>query len=244
MRYIGLVFHAPMQSWGASNLADVNKESPRNTYLIPTKSAILGILRSSLGEARTEEEDKLDLKSSRILVRVDRQGSLARDYNIAQRTHHGFRAGTTKEIPKFFIQDATFVVLFGHSRPETVDALLQSLQSPMWAPFLGRRSHVPTLPLLLGEIKTSSPRETLENLPVFWSKDEGPNKTILYTDSKIASTDKIKEMIDSPNFFNPQRRDYQNRTYGQYSKRHDKPINTKSIIETYAELKEKVNNDN
>lgn len=242
MRYLVLIFHAPLQSWGSTNLPDVNRESGRNTYLQPTFSGVIGLLRSSLGKERTDEEDDLGLKNIRLLTRTDRSGTVVRDYNVAEREHHGYRAGGTKEIPKYYLEDATFIVLVGHDNPNTITTLRKALNNPHWAPFLGRRAHVPSLPLCLGEVETTEPREFLQNLPVIWGASKITSKTILYTDSEPSDSDvELNTMVDYPLEFNPKKVKYASRTYVKFAQTVSRESSTsQELLTEVLELKERL----
>jgi len=216
MKYLGLLFHAPMQSWGAESLPDVNAGSPRNTQLLPTKSAVLGFLNSASGVSRGQEPP-YSSSDIRILTRSDRPGTLMRDYNVAQRTHHGYRAGTTKVIPKYYLQDATFTVLIGHEDVEIINQFHEAVNNPKWAPFIGRRAHVLSLPPTLGMIEAENPRQILEKTPVMWSKNEATTKTVLYTDSQIGKNDMVTAQTDEQLSHNIKDRAYGKREFAQYS---------------------------
>lgn len=243
MQYLIMILHGPLQSWGAVNLPDVNIESGRNTYTKPTFSGIVGLLRSALGEDRTREEDEYGLKNIRLLTRSDREGSISRDYTVAERTHHGFRAGQTKQIPKYYLEDATFVLMLGHENPNTIETLEQALKNPQWAPFLGRRAYIPTLPIYLGTVETKNPREYLQKLPIIWDKTSYHQKTVTYTDSFIENTVNVKTMVDYPTMFNPKKNQYSTRTYEQYIVSHQKPEQTPTtIIEQTLAITERITN--
>jgi CRISPR system Cascade subunit CasD len=228
-----------MQSWGAVNLPDVNAESPRNTYMKPTKSAVIGFIRSALGETR-DQEPQYDYNSLHMLTRTDRPGIIVKDYNVAQRTHHGFKAGATKVIPKYHLQDSTFCVLLGHENNEFINSIAKAIENPKWAPFIGRRAHILTLPPYLGIIETDSPREIIQTLPVIWDQKEHKQKTVLITDSMFNNQEKTNEMVDLAVNFNPKKRKYGLRSFAEYSieiKRETETINL-STIDQYAILKE------
>lgn len=225
MKYAGLFLHAPMQSWGGPSLPDPNSKSPRNTELHPTKSGILGMVRAALGKERGAPDEE-DLRQARILVRIDRRGFLGKEYQVAERTHHGFTAGKTKEIPKFFIQEATFVALVGHENANTVSKVTDALRNPEWAPFLGRRSYTPAFPVLLGDVELENPRRFLEDeLPVFWGADRVLTKRVSLQDSLVSDEERgvaIREAADEPLSFHPRDRSYGSRFFQVTTKIHNR----------------------
>lgn len=187
-----------MQSWGGKNMRTINRDSPKTTESQPTKSAILGLIRSSLGVNRGED-DNLDLKEFRIIIRNDNEGILKRDYSIAQRVHHGFKAGETKELPAYYLEDASFIVLIGHENAEAVSIVRDGLKNPFWAPFLGRRAYVPYLPVLLGTMETENPIEELSILPIFFNSSLSQKKDLIkVSDSEIKENTKTETFFDDP----------------------------------------------
>lgn len=238
MLFLAMVFHAPLQSWGAVNLPESNSASPRKTHLFPTKSAVIGLLRSALGVERGYG-DELDLDSLRILSRADRVGRVQRDYQISQRTHHGFNAGTTKEIPKMFLEESTFVVLVGHKDTAVVEKLSNAIQNPEWAPFFGRRAHVPSLPISLGTATSEDPRALLQELPVFWGEEERwlAEKTVPTYDSVGQGSDRPEVVIDQPVSFHPRDRNYTERTHYVFNTKAQREPKKLSIVEQYIEIR-------
>lgn len=236
MHILGLIFHGTMQSWGGVNMAEINRNSPKNTEMSPTKSAILGLLRSSLGTERGED-DTDNLKSLHILTRIDCPGLLARDYNVAERIHHGFRAGATKEIPRYNLQDATFITLVCSLDEALIQKLDDALQNPKWAPFIGRRAHVPTLPVLLGKTEHPEPANFLEELPVFWRKQEPESKKVTIVGTNLSKQNSTQFFFfDDPLSWDMKDRNYGMSEYEKYSLDCTKPEKIGSTLEQYGQL--------
>ncbi|MFO1322344.1 MAG: type I-E CRISPR-associated protein Cas5/CasD, partial [Burkholderiales bacterium] len=102
-----LWLEGPMQSWGTTSRFD-----ERDTQLEPSKSGVLGLLCAALGRDRSEPVD--DLAALRMGVRVDREGTVMRDFQTATGV---LVAGTGKAVldrtvvsPRFFLADAAFLV--------------------------------------------------------------------------------------------------------------------------------------
>ncbi len=208
MKYITLVFSGLMQSWGGQNLADYNAESPRYSESSPTKSAIFGMLRSALGVERGTDDTYI-LENLEIINRIDCSGVLVRDYTIAQRSHHGFFAGTTKEIPRYHLQDAIFITLIRHPDSVIQEQIKKALRSPVWAPFLGRRAYVPNLPIFLGEFDFNDPKTELNTLPVFWKPNEPKTKNVQIISNQIGTENMNSfEYYDSPLDWDMKKRSY------------------------------------
>ena len=126
----------PMQSWGMNAKFD-----RRDTQRAPTKSGVIGLVAAALGRRRNEGIN--DLNVLHFGVRVDREGTLLRDFHTAKSEKSAYV--TTR----YYLCDAVFLAGL-----EGDDALLQSiadaLKSPAFPPFLGRRSCPPEGKLLLG----------------------------------------------------------------------------------------------
>lgn len=126
----------PLQSWGASS-----RFARRTTERAPTKSGVLGLLAAAQGRDRSA--DIADLAALRFAVRLDQPGTRVRDYQTA---HH---ADTDKSMPvseRFYLSDAVFVAAV-EGDAELIDVLYAAIRSPVYLPFLGRRSCPPSRPL-------------------------------------------------------------------------------------------------
>ncbi len=147
----------PLQSWG-----DRSAFNRRETRPEPTKSGILGLLAAASGRARDDRID--DLLGLQLGVRVDQPGSLLRDYHTvsdyrgrplpqAGVSAKGVQKPTsppkhTHVTQRFYLQDAVFLAAL-HGPAALIDALAEAVRRPAFPLALGRRSCVPTQPLLL-----------------------------------------------------------------------------------------------
>lgn len=241
MYYVGLFFQGITQSWGGENGVSVNRESPRTTVGVPTKSAVIGLIRSSLGVPRGGEDD-YSLRKTRLITRTDTQGKIIRDYQIAQRTHHGYTAGDTKEIPKQLIEDGTYTVLLGFEQESTMESIAEALLFPKWSLYSGRRSNVFSLPIYLGNHNTENPRKFLEELPIIWSPKDATEKTVRFTDSTLLPTDSNYQTLkDEVLSWDMKEHLYGSRVQAIYNKKYTKPETVDSLTEQYINLKEKFN---
>ncbi len=126
----------PLQSWGVDS-----KFERRGTENIPTKSGLIGLLAAALGRRRSESVT--DLHQLRFGVRVDREGSLLRDYHTAKNQK------TAYVTQRYYLSDAIFLAGLEGSL-ELLKAIEHALQRPAYPLFLGRRSCPPEGRLLLG----------------------------------------------------------------------------------------------
>jgi CRISPR system Cascade subunit CasD len=144
----------PLQSWGASS-----RFARRTTERAPTKSGVVGLLAAAQGRDRSA--DITDLAALRFAVRLDQPGTRVRDYQTA---HH---ADTGKSMPvseRFYLSDAVFVAAV-EGDVDLIDALHAAVRSPVYLPFLGRRSCSPSRPVDLGVHRTGGLWRALEAEP-------------------------------------------------------------------------------
>lgn len=143
----------PLQSWGYRS-----RFSDRDTALEPTKSGVVGLLCCALGQSRSMSPAVL--ASLRMHVRVDRQGTLLKDFHTAgggvfrgsreyfAPTSSGGKRKNAQLTQRYYIQDASFqVALDGEA--SLLDQLAHALQDPVWPLALGRRSCPPAESVLI-----------------------------------------------------------------------------------------------
>lgn len=163
--YLALRLEGPLQSWGFES-----QYNRRNTGLLPTKSAILGMCCAALGIPRGSEEEKalleqcLDLRLLTVAIpRSLKYGekptelSVRRitDYHTVQYTKTA--SGSIKDTHLTYRQylcDASFTcVLSGNAKlinRLAKDERGQGLENPVWGIWLGRKACIPTAPVLAG----------------------------------------------------------------------------------------------
>jgi CRISPR system Cascade subunit CasD len=143
---------APMQSWGVQSHYDV-----RDSGLEPSKSGVIGLVCAALGRPRQAALD--DLIALRMGVRVDREGSLQRDFHIAQDVLEAKGAGTKSSLMsnRYYLANAAFLVGLEGADLALLEGIQAALQHPTWGLFLGRKAFTPAAPvwlkdgLLIGE---------------------------------------------------------------------------------------------
>jgi CRISPR system Cascade subunit CasD len=168
MRAIALRLEGPLQSWGGPVAGDT-----RTSLDLPTKSGIVGLLGACLGVARRDVAPLVALHATLALgVRVDRRGTPGIDFQTVLRVEGGNPTLT----PRHYLYDASFAALLVERAPDpsleaparavlphpeaaapapevvvrqaTLEALLHALRYPRYAPCLGRRACVPSVPVL------------------------------------------------------------------------------------------------
>jgi len=135
----------PMQSWGTQS-----RFTHRDTDLEPSKSGVIGLLCAAMGKPRDDLTAIKELAGLKMGVRIDRQGTLKRDYHTAQKVAKA-GGGPPKDCElsnRFYLSDACFLVgLLGELR--LLEKLQKSLTDPVWQMYLGRKAFVPGLPVYL-----------------------------------------------------------------------------------------------
>lgn len=150
---------SPLQSWDTQSLFGV-----RTTGREPSKSGIVGLLCAALGRPRPEPVE--DLAALRMGVRVDKEGSILRDWHTAQNV---LKAGggikDTETSTRYYLSDAAFLVGLEGDRP-LLEQLHAALRDPHWMLFLGRKACPPSLPVYLPDgLREEGLRAALESYP-------------------------------------------------------------------------------
>lgn len=164
-----------LQSWGERARWDF-----RDSNTMPTKSGVIGLLACAMGLPRGS--GRIVGLSGEITmgVRADKNGIMLEDFHtVTGERNFLFSAegkkrvgGATILTPRQYLQDACFTVALLAQR-QTLEECVSALNNPVWPVFLGRKSCVPSRPVLekLTE-EFSSVIEALSRYPV----REKPNK--------------------------------------------------------------------
>jgi CRISPR system Cascade subunit CasD len=152
----------PLQAWGTTSRFD-----ERDTQLEPSKSGVIGLVCAALGRDRATPVD--DLAAFRFGVRVDREGSLLRDFQTAT----GVLAATGKRddertvvSPRYYLADAVFLVGLQGPDRSVLDKIDAAIRSPRWPLALGRKACTPTQPVFLpGGLVDADLEQALRQFP-------------------------------------------------------------------------------
>lgn len=162
-----------MQAW-----ATQSKLGIRDTDQEPSKSGVLGLVGCALGMERHDDATLAMLRTLSMACRVDRQGSLLRDYHTAGggrfRGVDYFVEGASDCIPseRYYLQDAAFTVVLSGD-PTLVDRVAVALRDPRWPLYLGRRACVPSAPILLGVVDGPA-RDAVHTAPLAERRERAP----------------------------------------------------------------------
>jgi CRISPR system Cascade subunit CasD len=164
MRHLTLYLRAPFQSWGASS-----KFGDRGTIDAPTRSGLLGLIAAACGIDKNDEESDrkwLDRAATLSLsVLAFRRGDRMTDYHtvgarydkddpwqrrmIPTKAEDGKPKNYATETHRDYLVDSVFgAIITGDDA--LVDEMATGLANPVWGVWLGRKSCIPTEPILVG----------------------------------------------------------------------------------------------
>lgn len=178
----------PMQSWGTDSKFDV-----RRTQREPSKSGVIGLVAAALGVSRQDRQALATLACLRFGVRVDREGTLLRDYHTAHP-----EKGSAYVTNRYYLADAVFVAGLESEDGALLEKIGEALVSPAFPLYLGRRSCPPTGRIFLGISPKSLEEALRENAP--------DSASWLVLDAKAGEPGGLQR--DVPLSFNPNRREY------------------------------------
>jgi CRISPR system Cascade subunit CasD len=143
-----------MQAWGGPVVGD-----SRPTLAFPTRSGVLGIVAACLGILRGENQRLLALaEGTRVHIRVDARGTPVVDDQTIQDNPNASETRQTIQSKRTYLCDASFAAVVVPGPHTTVEAIAAAALSPVFAPFLGRRTCVLSTPLLIApEVTGANP---------------------------------------------------------------------------------------
>lgn len=188
LKYLALRLQGPLQSWGVDS-----QYSRRNTGLMPTKSAVAGMCCAGLGLARGSAQEGTFLEEFAKLrmtaIAVQRHGTRAPapklpvrrlvDYHTVQNTRKADGGLKPCHITyRQYLTDAAFgVVLAGDA--SIIEQIATALADPKWGLWLGRKTCIPTAPVLAG---------VCDSLDTAWKQLIGDEPLASFTRQEESST--------------------------------------------------------
>lgn len=155
-----LLLDGPLQSWGFGSRFD-----RRTTALHPTRSGTIGLIAAAMGIDKRVENEAIQLSQLDALrvttVSLGRRDSQGRrlpirrleDYHTVQgirRASGKVDAEATVQSYRHYLQDARFGLLIEGPNPLLND-VASALHDPKWGVWLGRKSCIPSSPILVAE---------------------------------------------------------------------------------------------
>ena len=181
-------FDSPLQSWGTTL-----KLKDHTTDRYPSKSAVIGMIASAMG--RNRNDDVSDLANIKFGTRIDRQGTLIRDFQVSEISDEDKKIGHRE-----YLSDACFTCGI-EAEKTTLEYIESALLHPAYPLFAGRRGCPVTAELVQGIVDTEL-RETLNSYDL-----KGGHRTIVL-DSDTGAGTMVK---DIPVSFSSENRQYKYR---------------------------------
>lgn len=161
--WLALRLEGPLQSWGGDS-----QYNRRATGLMPTKSAIAGMCCAAIGAERGSEQERqilTDFAGVKMLcVAIPREVSnrflgvrRMQDFHTVLETRDA--SGSIKKhavlTQRQYLTDSSFGVLLSGS-VTFCHELVKGLRDPKWGIWLGRKTCIPTTPVLVGLFATQA----------------------------------------------------------------------------------------
>jgi CRISPR system Cascade subunit CasD len=220
MRLLLLRFDAPLMSFGG-----VAVDNRGVTRLMPTRSMLTGLLGNALGYHHRDGERLGALQGHlRYAARCDRQGKLLVDFHtvdLGQRhlmeggwttrgqveKRGGASAAETHIRYRHYLADAVFTLALGvaEEKAPNVEELAKALDEPARPLFLGRKTCLPSGPILLGTCEADTPLEALRAWPAITppQADDRQTATFWWTDEPgVPEGDRSFTVADDRDWFN------------------------------------------
>ena len=162
MKHLALYLRAPLQSWGASS-----KFGDRGTIDAPTRSGVLGLIAAACGIDKNDEarDHEWLARAARLSLTVFafRRGDRLIDYHTVGARYDKEDPWQKRMIPvtadgkprgtdlthRDYLTDSVFgAVISGDDA--LVTEMATGLANPVWGVWLGRKSCIPTEPMLVG----------------------------------------------------------------------------------------------
>lgn len=159
---LALRLEGPMQAYGTSSAYNY-----RRTDIVPSRSAVLGMICAALGYSRGSMEEQTFLGQCRTLcmtvVTVPRRvydrtlpTHRLKDYHTVQGTCNAMGTIRSKNghilselTYRHYLTDTSFLVFLSGNRKLLQDAAA-ALKDPVWGIWLGRKCCIPTAPVYAG----------------------------------------------------------------------------------------------
>ena len=181
--YLVMKLQGPMQAWGAHTYEDYR---PSNSF--PTRSAIIGLIGACMGIDRADQKNQQALSASVVVaVRQDDLSQQKNAYPVSRlsdfHTVEKARKADGKEnknpvvTRREYLCDVSFTIALSIASDTANFSLKQieeSINKPIFTPFLGRRSCPLTRPLFEACVQASSFADVFLQV--------APNKGLFYSD--------------------------------------------------------------
>ena len=139
-----------LQAWGHHGLF-----SRRETLPFPTQSGVFGLIAASLGIDRDAADHDQRIKELAelpvVVCRLEtgwKSVPVSEDYHTVENARTASAGIKKTEVTRrYYLQDRVFVALI-QGTPKMLKKVGTALRNPVWGTWLGRKSCVPSVPLL------------------------------------------------------------------------------------------------
>lgn len=200
MKLLLMRLEGPLQSYGIRS-----RWMYRDTYTLPTKSAIIGILGCCMGYSKNDIRLEVLDKNLIVGVRCENRGDAEIDFQtIKGKMHKADRTCDEKTIVSYrtYLHDAAFLAVIG-SRQESyscknlLDKCIEAVKHPVWPVYLGRKCCIPVRPLFEAVSEEYDSIETaLKSIPPWERAAEFSNDGFYDAECQMDVQDNM-----SPNFY-------------------------------------------
>lgn len=208
MKHLALYLRAPLQSWGASS-----KFGDRRTLDAPTRSGLLGLLAAACGidkndEARDREWLTRAAKLS-LSVLAFRRGDRMPDYHTVGARYDRDDPWQKRMIPvtpdgkprgtdlthRDYLTDSVFgAVLSGDD--DLIAEMAAGLADPVWGVWFGRKSCIPTEPILAGVFDSDEKARDALAVRLRASLERGGGKVAGKGEDEAVKFDLVEAAVD------------------------------------------------
>lgn len=147
MYSILLKLKGPLQSYGSSDTFEY-----RGTDYCPSKSAIIGLIASSMGYRREETDKITELNSLKIASAIINHGDILEDYHTAFKYKKTGELERTYVTKRLYLADWNFLVLICHENKEYIEQIYSALKNPYFFQSLGRRSCIANYDMIINNM--------------------------------------------------------------------------------------------
>ncbi|EKD82096.1 MAG: hypothetical protein ACD_39C01486G0001 [uncultured bacterium] len=210
--FLALRLEGPLQSWGFDS-----QYNRRNTGLMPTKSAVAGMCCAALGYQRGSSEeaaflDKFIAVKMMAIAKPRNSGNKElsvrrlQDYHTVKNTKraNGSINNDCVLTHRQYLTDAAFgVLLEGDST--LLKQVAAALENPVWGVWLGRKTCIPTAPVLAGlrENKDEALKLILKDKPLELFTRQGDVES--FADGRDSLPDMPVSFATEKRLFSPRR---------------------------------------
>jgi len=188
--YLAIKFHGVMQAWGGHTYEDL-----RHSELIPTRSAVLGMLAACLGIDRKDVSGMEALSQSvRMAVRLDSKPQRMMDFHtvLDARKVDGKPNPNPVVSKREYLCDAQYSVMIhiAEGGVLSLNAIEEAVKKPVYTPFLGRRSCALSRPLFESIVSALDVKQAFALVE--------PVGGVIYSEEKLHKDDALWRMRDEP----------------------------------------------